>query len=139
VTTTTTNTHGHGSNGDNGNNGSNNANKTIFVAPSNVSGLVILPSYWINSGGNLIIQFSVQFSTNLIPTWTNGSGWITQYWLLIAPGTYNVTLISPYCQPLKLIQIIPTQPGLVSWSVVGKPLVTPVAPRASFSVECGIL
>lgn|SRR2546425_6686447 len=47
------------------------------------------------------------------------SGWMTQYWLLVAPGTYNVTLISPYCQPLKMIQVV-LNPGRFGKLVCGR-------------------
>ncbi len=122
-------TTGHGDN-------NTNRNGTFLVAPSNVSGIVILPSYWIVSGGNLIMQYSVLFSTNLVPTWTNQSGWITTYAILVPPGTYNVTLT--FCQPLRQVDVRFNPNGTVSWSVVGKAIVQTVAPRSSFSFECGI-
>ncbi len=136
-TTTTTNTHDHGSNGDSGSSGSSNANKTILTAPSNTSGIVLLPSYWIVSGQSLLIQFSILFSTSLQPTWTDGSGWVTTYWLLLPPQTFNVTL--PFCQPLRQISVAFNPDNSISWTVIGKAIVTPIAPRDSFSFECGIL
>src|SRR2546426_3814619 len=147
VTTTVTN-HTNSTTGVPGING-NKGNTTLIAPSSNVSGIVILKStvitsssdmelYFYNStaGGNPVITQRAQ----LKPVWNPVSGWITEYWLWLPPGTWNVT--SNVCQPMKLITVTVSSSG-VSWGVMGYPgytsRFTADAQRTELDAECGIM
>ena len=130
-----------GSNGSHSGNTNNVGNSSILIPPANVSGMVILPSARIASGQQYQLKFSTLFWATLVPRWTNGSGWITVYTIMLPPQTYNVT--SPGCSPLKLVSATINSDGTVSWSIINYPAFTSIVAVTAKTVEadfeCGIL